>query len=233
MSLIGAASALWLGILTSISPCPLATNIAAISFIGKHIGSTGHVLLSGLSYTLGRAAAYIALGVLIVAGLMSIPGVSNFLQQYMNKLLGPLLIIVGMFLLELLHVNIPGVAAGDKLQEKAEKGGILGAGLLGVVFALSFCPVSAALFFGSLIPLALQHGSRFLFPALYGIGTGLPVIVFGILMALGARSIGVTFNRLTQFEWWARRLTGAVFILVGIHYSLTYIFGFQLIPSAA
>ena len=130
-----------------------------------------------------------------------------------------------MFLVELIQVNLPGLTPGDKLQEHAETAGVWGAGLLGIVFALSFCPVSAALFFGSLIPLSVKHGSRVVLPSLYGLGTGLPVIVFAVLIALGARSVAKAFNILTKTEWWARRVTGGLFILVGVYYSLRYIFG--------
>jgi len=222
----GAVSALWLGILTSISPCPLATNIAAISFIGNRLGSTRRVIWSGFLYTAGRMIAYLALGILTVAGIMSIPGVSNFLQQYMSKLLGPLLIIVGIVLLELIHINISGgSSSGGKIQKAAERGGIWGAGLLGLLFALSFCPISAALFFGSLIPLSVRHKSIFMLPSLYGLGTGLPVMVFAILIALSTQAVGKAFNMLTRIERWARRITGIIFIAVGIYYSLVYIFG--------
>lgn len=224
--LLGAASALWLGILTSISPCPLATNIAAISFIGNRLGSTRRVIWSGFLYTAGRMIAYLALGILTVAGIMSIPGVSNFLQRYMSKLLGPLLIIVGIVLLELIHINISGGSASSgKIQKAAERGGIWGAGLLGLLFALSFCPISAALFFGSLIPLSVKHNSILLLPSLYGLGTGLPVMVFAILIALSTQAVGKAFNMLTRIEWWVRRITGVIFIVVGIYYSLVYIFG--------
>ncbi|HUS44549.1 MAG TPA: aromatic aminobenezylarsenical efflux permease ArsG family transporter [Phycisphaerae bacterium] len=221
---LGAAWALWLGILTSISPCPLATNIAAISFIGKRVGSTRHVLLSGLCYTLGRALTYLGIGVLVAAGLLSIPGASNFLQQFVNKLLGPLLILVGMFLLDLISLPIRGTLAGERTRRLAEKGGVAGAGLLGILFALSFCPISAAIFFGSLIPLSLKHESSVVLPCLYGIGTALPVAAFAVLIAFGTRRVGRAFDRLTQIERWARRATGVVFILVGIYYCLTYIF---------
>ena len=216
--------ALWLGILTSVSPCPLATNIAAISFIGKRVGDTRHVLLSGLLYAAGRTIAYLLLGIVIVAGVLTIPGISSFLQKYMNKILGPVLIIVGMFLLELIQFNLPGLVPGEKMQKQAGEGGVWAAGLLGVVFALSFCPVSAALFFGGLIPLATTANSSIALPVLYGIGTGLPVVVFAVLIAVGAKSVVAAFNKLTQIEWWARRITGGIFVLVGIYYCLTYIF---------
>lgn len=226
--LLGLSTALWLGILTSISPCPLATNIAAISFIGKQVGNTRQVILSGLIYTLGRMIAYLLVGVVVVVGILSIPGISNFLQEYMNKILGPLLILVGIILLGLIKAIWSNMVGSEWVQSKTEKNGIWGAGLLGVVFALSFCPVSAALFFGSLIPLSVGVGSTIAYPLIYGIGTGLPVILFAILFAYGTQAVGKAYNRLRQIEYWARRITGVIFIIVGIYYTLTYTFGFIL-----
>ena len=226
--LLGALSAVWLGILTSISPCPLATNIAAISFIGRRIGNTRLVFLAGLLYTVGRMLTYVVLGVVLVASLLSIPEVSNLLQKYMYKVLGPLLILVGMVLLDLISIPTPGIGAGEKLQKRTETWGIWGAGLLGVVFALSFCPVSAALFFGSLIPLSVASHSSVVFPALYGIGTAVPVIVFAVLIALGAKWVGKAFDKITQVEKWIRRLTGVIFIAIGVYFCLAYIFKINL-----
>ena len=221
---IGLGTALWLGILTSISPCPLATNIAAISFIGKRVDSPVKVFSAGVLYTLGRTLTYLALGVIIVAGLLSVPAASHFLQTYMNKILGPVLILAGMFLLELLQVSLPGMGSSERLQRGAERHGVWGAGLLGILFALTFCPVSAALFFGSLIPLAVKYESSVVLPSLYGIGTGLPVLLFAVLIAFGVQRVGAAFNRIKQFELWARRITGGVFIGVGIYYCLKFIF---------
>jgi len=186
-SIIPLGSALWLGILTSISPCPLATNIAAISYIGKRVGSPGQVFLSGFLYNLGRMIAYVLLGILLVASVLSIPEVARFLQEYMNKLLGPILIVAGMFLLELLKFTGSGTRVSEKMQRRVDRSGIWGALLLGFVFALSFCPVSAALYFGSLIPLSVKHSSAILLPSAYGIGTGLPVMIFAIIIATGTR----------------------------------------------
>ena len=219
-----ALSALWLGILTSISPCPLATNIAAISFISRRVSRTRVVFLMGLLYTLGRMLTYVILAILLVTSILSIPQVSHILQKYMNKLLGPILIFVGMILLELIHINVSSSGLTEKMQKRVEAGGIWGAGLLGVLFALSFCPISAALFFGSLIPLSVKCSSSLMLPALYGIGTGLPVFLFALLIAFGAQSVGKTFNKLTQLEWWTRRITGIIFILIGIYFCLAYIF---------
>jgi cytochrome c biogenesis protein CcdA len=222
--LIGGLSALWLGILTSISPCPLATNIAAISFIGRRVGNTRSVLLSGMMYTLGRMLTYLIIAVVVISSILAIPEISNTLQKYMNKLLGPLLIIVGMFLLELLTISLPNSRVSEKMQNRVTGNGVMGAGLLGMLFALSFCPTSAALFFGSLIPLSLKHESNILLPSIYGIGTALPVFVFSFLIALSTQLVGKVFNKLTQIELWVRRITGGIFIIVGIYFCLIYIF---------
>lgn len=221
---LGAASAIWLGVLTSISPCPMVTNIAAIFFIGRHVTNTYQVLLSGLLYTFGRILAYVALGALIVRGILSIPGASNFLQGYMNKIIGPLLILAGMFLLELIQINVSVSISGERMQKHVAKRGIWGAGILGMLFALSFCPVSAALFFGSLIPLSIKYRSDLLLPLLYGIGTGLPVLVFAILVAMGAGWVGRALGKLNQLERWTRIITGSIFILAGIYLTIRHIF---------
>lgn len=218
-------TAFWLGILTSISPCPLATNIAAISFIARDVGEPRAVLLTGILYTAGRSVTYIVLGVLLVGSTLAIPQVSYFLQTYMNKLLGPVLILVGMFLLGLLQVNISSSGLTRNLQRTVSTWGIGGAFPLGILFALSFCPVSAALFFGSLIPLALRAGSGLALPSFYGVGTALPVLAFAVLIALGARSVGKVFSHLSQIEKWARLATGCIFVAVGFYFSLAYIFG--------
>jgi len=222
--IFGLGSAIWLGILTSISPCPLATNIAAISFIGKNVGKPRMVLFTGILYTTGRTLTYLVLGTLLVSSLLSAPYISFLLQEYMNKLLGPLLIVVGIFLLELIRINFSSLGVGKKLQDKAENWGCWGGLILGCIFALTFCPISAALFFGSLIPVAVKFSSGILFPSLYGIGTGLPAFAFAIAIAFGTRSIGKIFNKLSQFEKWARRITGIIFITIGIYYTLNHLF---------
>jgi cytochrome c biogenesis protein CcdA len=222
--IVGVGSALWLGILTSISPCPLATNIAAISYIGRKVGSSRQVFLTGLLYTIGRTLAYLGLAFVLVASVLSVPQISLFLQKYMHLVLGPLLIVVGMFLLGLIELNMGGGGMGEGLQKRVDALGVWGALLLGIVFALTFCPTSAALFFGSLVPLSLKVNSSVTLPAIYGVGTALPVMVFAVLLATSAQSVGRAYNVLAKIEWWARMLTGGIFILVGIYFSLKYVF---------
>lgn len=222
-------SALWLGVLTSLSPCPLATNIAAVSFLGRRVDSPLMVLGGGLLYALGRTAAYVALGTLLLAGLMSAPGLSSFLQRHMSRLVGPLLILVGLFLLEALSLRLPArTASGGRLRDRLASRGMWGAAPLGALFALSFCPVSAALFFGSLVPLALQAQSPVLIPTTYGAGTALPVVLFAVSIALGARGLGLALKRLALIERWSRRVMAVIFIGVGVYMTLAYTIGLPL-----
>lgn len=225
---LAAVSAIWLGILTSISPCPLATNIAAISFVSRNMENPRKVLWSGLMYILGRTLTYTGLGIILVYSLLSAPSLSHYLQKYMHLALGPILILVGMVLLELISFNMPGFGGGEKMKARIESLGAVGALLLGILFALSFCPVSAALFFGSLLAIAVSNESGVVLPLLYGIATGLPVAVFALLIAFGMQRLAGAFKALSGFEKWARRATGIIFIGIGLYYSLTKIFGVNL-----
>jgi cytochrome c-type biogenesis protein len=224
--LASGATALWLGILTAISPCPLATNIAAVSYIGRDVGRSGRVVVSGIAYTLGRSLAYVGIAVLVVASLLTIPGVSWFLQEQANRILGPLLIVIGVLVLGWIRIPMPSLGIGEAMKKRAASGGVAGAGFLGMLFALSFCPVSAGLFFGSLIPLSVSARSPVALPALFGIGTGLPVLAVAIAVALGINLVGRTFDLLSRIERWARPVTGAVFILAGIFLVIGRFFGY-------
>jgi cytochrome c-type biogenesis protein len=217
---VAAASALWLGILTSISPCPLATNIAAISYIGRRVESPRRVLLAGLLYTAGRVLAYLALTFLLVTTALSVPQVSMFLQKYMHLLLGPVLVVVGMVLVGLIDLRFAGRGVSNELQQRIQALGVWGALLLGVMFALAFCPTSAALFFGNVVS-AVKVNSSVALPLIYGVGTALPVLAFALLIALSAQSVGRAFNALSKVEWWARMITGWLIILVGVWLTLS------------
>jgi cytochrome c biogenesis protein CcdA len=221
--LIAFGSALWLGILTSVSPCPLASNIAAVSFLSKKITHPATVFISGLAYTVGRMVSYAALGWILINSLLSVPQVAQFLQKYMGKVLGPLLIVTGLILLEVITLRLPDIALSEKHHNKLVESGAPGAFLLGFIFALAFCPVSAALFFGSLIPLALNNKAGSLLTFIYGVGTGLPVLIFAVAIALGVTSMSHWFHRITKIEYYTRRITGIIFILVGLYYSGIYI----------
>lgn len=224
---LGAASAAWFGVLTSVSPCPLAANIAAISFVGRRVDSPRAVLWTGLLYASGRTLVYVSLALLLVSSLLSAPTVSHALQRYMNKALGPLMILVGMVLLGLIEIRTRGSSAGERVGRRVEHWGVWGGVPLGIVLAVAFCPASAALFFGSLIPMSIKYESRLVYPLLYGVGTGLPVILFSLAIAAGAGAVARAFHQAAVFERWARTVTGIIFIAVGIYFSVVYIFGWR------
>ena len=223
-SLIPGFSAIWFGILTSISPCPLTTNIIATTYIGKQIKSSYGTLIAGFFYTIGRALAYVVISFIIVFSLLSVPEISFFLQENMNKILGPLLIIAGLFVLEILSFSLGGFSLSENFQKRLGAGSIVGACILGFIFALSFCPISAALFFGSIIPLSLKYESRLVLPFLYGVGTAFPVLLFSLIISYSSRIAGNFFNKLTAVELWLRRITGLLFLIIGIYFCMKYIF---------
>lgn len=221
--IISLGSALWLGILTSISPCPLATNIAAVSYIGRNIDSKLTSVLSGLFYAIGRVIVYMGISIMVIGALAQVPALSMFLQTKVNLVLGPLLFITGLILLDIIKLSFGNNNHSKKAEKLAKKRPILGSILIGALFALAFCPVSAALFFGSMLPIAIKHQSTFIIPSLYGLGTALPVIGFAVIIATGANYIGTVFNKLTQLEIWGRRVTGIIFITVGVYFTITFL----------
>lgn len=220
--IIAIFTALWLGILTAISPCPLATNIAAISFISKNIECPYKTVFAGLLYVLGRIITYVFLGFIVVGGLLAVPSIANFLQHSINKFIGPILIIVGLILLNVIRLNFSAKVNHERFKEFVETSNFLGSLLLGIIFALSFCPVSAALFFGSLISIAIEYHSRLIIPAMYGIGTGLPVVIFAIVIAFSMNKLGEIYNSVVKFETWFRKITGVIFIVAGIYFTIIH-----------
>jgi len=221
--ILGLGTALWLGILTSISPCPLATNIAAVSFVARRAHAPRQAMWVGVLYTVGRMLAYVIVGALVVWSVLSLSKLSFGLQRHMHQWLGPFLIVIGVILAGWIKLPIAnGSGWIEKLAKRAETWGGAGALLLGAIFAISFCPVSAALFFGSLVPLAVQHESIAVFPSVYGIGTALPVLGFAGVIVFSAQTTGRLFNRLSSFEKWARVGTGIVFLCVGLYMTLKY-----------
>ncbi|MFA6400362.1 MAG: aromatic aminobenezylarsenical efflux permease ArsG family transporter [Salinivirgaceae bacterium] len=216
-------SAFLLGLMTAISPCPLATNITAIGFISKDIENRNRVFVNGLIYTLGRAFTYTALGLAFFFGAGKFH-LSGFLQQNGEKIIGPLLIVIGLFMLGILTVNLPGLSKlSDKIGKKSGQSP-WGAFLLGVVFALAFCPYSGVLYFGMLIPMTIASVSGLYLPLVFAIATGIPVILFAWLIAFSVGSIGKFYNRLKGFELWFRRVIGIVFIGVGVYYIIIMFF---------
>jgi cytochrome c-type biogenesis protein len=243
--LLYVGAALYLGVLTAVSPCPLATNIAAISYVGRKVGSPRAVMAAGLLYTLGRCLLYVGLAILLVESALASDAVSRFLQEYMHLVLGPIFLILGMFLVGLISTTMGGARMTEGMQKRIDAMGIWGALLLGVLFAIAFCPTSAMLYFGLIalilggesgavaailakigivLPKASLAGGAVILPCLYGVATALPVIFVAFLLAYSAQSIGRAYNAISKVEWWARQITGWVFVAGGVYFSLKYVF---------
>lgn len=214
-------TAAWLGLLTAISPCPLATNVAAISYLGRHASKPARTLHTGAAYIAGRVLCYTLLAAALAAGLMAAATFSDTFSRVVGLLVGPALMIAGAMLLGILPApRFRGRDQSGLAEKLGGRGDTVGAFLLGVVFALSFCPVSAAIFFGSLIPLAAESRSVALVPAVFGLMTGLPVLGFAFLIAAGGHGLGKAFDRVKSVERWFRSATGAVLIGVGLYLCL-------------
>ncbi len=211
-------SAFVLGLMTAISPCPLATNITATAFISKNIASKKKVFLSGLLYSLGRGFSYTAIGLILYFGASKFH-VARFFNQNGEKYLGPLLIIIGLIMLNVIKLNFLGkLNFQERLSKKFKDKGLLGSFLIGVVFALAFCPYSGALFFGMLIPMTIASSDGLYLPIVFAFGTGLPVILFTYLLAFTAGKVGLFYNKITKIEKVMRYVAGIVFILTGLYY---------------
>lgn len=210
-------SALILGLMTAISPCPLATNISAIGFISRDIGDRRRVFIGGLVYTLGRAISYTGLAVLLYFGASKM-NISRLFQGWGEKLLAPLLIIIGLFMLDVFKIKFPSFSGLTERIEKEGKGSFWSTLLLGMIFALAFCPYSGVLYFAMLIPITIASASGLYLPVVFAIATGLPVIIFAWLIAYAIGNVGKLYNHIKTFELWFRRGVAALFIAIGVYY---------------
>ena len=207
-----------LGLMTAISPCPLATNISAIGFISRDLDDRRRVFLNGLVYTLGRAVTYVGIALIIFFGASQM-NISGWFQKWGEKLLGPVLVLIGLFMLDLIKIRLPGGMGSfaDKLGERGRKS-YLSALLLGVLFAMAFCPYSGVLYFVMLIPMTVASAEGLYLPLIFAIATGIPVLIFAWLLAYAVSNVGRMYSRIRTFELWLRRIVAVLFIGVGIYY---------------
>lgn len=216
-------SAFILGLMTAISPCPLATNITAIGFISRDIQSQRKVFISGLIYTFGRILSYTGLAFILYFSASKFK-ISGFFQQYGEKFLGPLLIIISLFMLGVIKINLPGMGKFSEKMQNKQHTSYWEVLLIGIVFALAFCPYSGVLYFGMLIPMTISSASGLYLPIFFAIATGLPVILFAWIIAYTVSGIGSIYNKLKTFELWFRRIIAVLFLIVGIYYVIIVFF---------
>jgi len=216
-------TAMVLGLMTAISPCPLATNITAVGFISKDLENRNRVFLNGILYTLGRAISYFGIAFIMFLGADQLK-FSGFFQQYGEKIIGPLLLLIGLFMLDFLKIKFPGLSGLTSRMEQKKRWGYLDVILLGIVFALAFCPYSGVLYFGMLIPMTISSASGLYLPVIFAIATGIPVIFIAWILAYAVSGLGTAYNRIKSFEIWFRRVIAVLFIVVGIYYIIRVYF---------
>lgn len=218
-------AAFFIGLMMAVSPCPMATNITAIAYVSRKMGDSRYTILVGLFYSLGRMAVYVAIAALIVLCGLNVQSIALFLQEYGDLLLGPILLICGVVMLGI--IPLPPGFGYPGLQERKERvskqlsdQGLLGSFLLGILFALSFCPFSAVLFFGMLVPLALATQDPIGVPLAFGLATGLPVLLFSVLLVSGVKRCSNVLGKVQAAEVWFRRIVAVVFILIGLYFTV-------------
>ena len=212
-----------LGLLTAVSPCPLATNITATAYISRELSSKKAVLWSGFLYTLGRGISYTAIGMALYWGASKFH-LARFLQSRGELALAPVLIAVGLVMLGVIRLDFLGKSnILERFTGHFKDKGHWGALVLGILFALAFCPYSGALYFGMLIPMAIGSASGLYLPAIFALGTGLPVMAFAFLLAYSAASVGKAFDVVSRLETGMRYLAGGVFVIIGVYYSLIFL----------
>jgi cytochrome c-type biogenesis protein len=216
-------TAFLLGLMTAISPCPLATNITATAYLSKDIGDKRRVMFNGVFYTLGRMFTYTVLGLIFYFGASQFQ-IAKLLQNVGGMWLGIALVIIGIFMLDIIKIKLPGMSKlTSKIENKEGKKTYWDAFLLGLLFALAFCPYSGVLYFGGLIPMTIASPSGLLLPPVFAIATGLPVIIIAWLLAYSVGNVGKFYSKMNSFQKWFKWIVAAIFIIVGIYYIITNI----------
>ena len=218
-----ALTAFLLGLITAISPCPLATNIAAIGYIGKEMENRKWIFINGLLYTFGRILAYTILGIVVISILRegaSIFGVQKFVAKYGEMIIGPALLLIGLYMLFGHKLRLPSFGFSGKGGEKIAKNGSWGAFLLGVLFAMAFCPSSGIFYFGMLIPMSATATGGYFLPIIYAIATSLPVIIIAWVLAFGANQIGTVYGKIQMVQRWLNLIVGVLFVAIGVYYCI-------------
>ena len=212
-----------LGLLTALSPCPLATNIASVAYIVRDVEKKRTMFINGLLYVLGRTLSYTLLGIVLILILKSgtsLFGVQRFIATYGEKILGPALLLIGLFMLFGKNLNLPSFCVSNKNTNLSRKGG-LGALLLGILFALAFCPTSCVFYFGMLIPMSATIAMGYFLPIVFAIATALPVLFVAWILAFSTNKIGEVYGKMQLMQKWLNIVVGTIFVLIGVYYCIT------------
>lgn len=213
-------TAFLLGLLTALSPCPLATNIAAIGFIGKNIENKKQIFINGLLYTLGRVLSYTILGIMLIMILKkgsSMFGVQKTIGVWGELIIGLLLLIIGIFMLWGNKLNLPKFGFSGNPEGLAKKGS-WGALLIGILFALAFCPTSGVFYFGMLIPMSATSAAGYLLPVIFAVATAIPVLAVAWILAFSVQQISSFYGTMQKVQKWMNIAVGVIFIIIGIYY---------------
>lgn len=224
-STVPSITALLLGLLTAISPCPLATNIAAIGYISRDIESRKKIFMNGLLYALGRIIAYTVLGVILITILRegtSMFGIQKNIAKYGELIIGPALLLIGLYMLVADRINLPKFGFNSNAEGLARHGS-LGAMLLGILFALAFCPTSGIFYFGMLIPMSATAAEGYLLPVIFAVATALPVLAVSWILAFSFKRIGSFYGKLKTLQKWLNLIVAVLFLIIGIYYCI-YLF---------
>lgn len=223
-STVPVLTAFLLGLLTAISPCPLATNIAAVGYISKDVENPRRIFFNGLLYTFGRILAYTLLGAVLIAVLRegsSMFSLQKTISRWGEMLIAPVLILIGLFMLFGQRLNLPKFGFSGSGEQIGRRGG-WGALLLGILFSLAFCPTSGIFYFGMLIPMSAAESGGYLLPAVFAVATGLPVVIVAWVLAYSVAGLGAFYNRMQSVQKWLTRIVAVLFIAVGIYYGIIY-----------
>lgn len=215
-------SALLFGLIGATSPCQLTTNAGALAYVARQAVGRRGVAGSALAYLAGKMLAYTLLGVVVIVAGRQVAQSSIPVIVVVRKALGPLMLVLGLYLLGVLPLRF---SLGQGLAEWAEDRAGPGAGgafLLGVAFSLAFCPTLFLLFFGLTIPLALQSPLGVFYPGVFALGTTLPLLGLAGLLSAG---VGATRGYLAgarRVDAWLRPAAAVVLLLAGLNDTFTY-----------
>ncbi len=216
-------AALFFGFAGSVAPCQLTANLGSITYFGNKYMQEKLAGLEFLLYLLGKIMVFSFFGVLfwLFGNNISIDSIPVFV--YTRKLVGPLLIVMGLFFLGIIKLRGSfGFRISAVVKKMAERsGGKSGAFLFGVAFSLGFCPTMVLLFFGMVMPLALQSSYGVILPSVFALGTAFPLLVFFAIVI----GFGLDRTILKKVKQWGRiiyKVSGAFLIILGISDTVTY-----------